>query len=332
MGLEALLDKLVTKHYRQRYIKKLVEKKDVNRLISFLVDVDPAIDPDRKLRTEATEGLVSIVQHDEHALIDMFRDIFKSNVFGFPAKATEVLAGIGEPVVPALVEALKYKNEDVRQLAAEALGKIGPEAKEAIPALIEALKDKNEQVRQYAAGALYSIGPEAKEAIPALIEALKDKVVRQYAADALGSIGPEAKEATGPLLEFLFAYAREYDETLAEPLLAISPNSAISKDVIEDAVKASSYEFFKDQGTDDYVTSLDESNNAIRRLCQIKSPVTSNLLHLVCKKKNKYITDPKFPDTNKLHLDFELQREMARDELKRRGSPAYDPTAFLATT
>ena len=56
--------------------------------------------------------------------------------------------------VPALINTLKDSYEGVREAAAWALGKIGPEAKTATPALIEALKDIEESVRSNAARAL----------------------------------------------------------------------------------------------------------------------------------------------------------------------------------
>ena len=82
---------------------------------------------------------------------------------------------------------LKSKNWQVRQAAAEALGRIG--SKEAVPHLIEALKDEDWNVRFKAAEALGEIG--SKEAAPHLIEALKDENlnVRKAAAEALGEIG-----------------------------------------------------------------------------------------------------------------------------------------------
>ncbi len=64
----------------------------------------------------------------------------------------------------------------MRRIAAFALGKIGPAAKEAVPALIAALKDEDKDVRVYAASALGHIGPAAKEAVPALEAAARDGV------------------------------------------------------------------------------------------------------------------------------------------------------------
>lgn len=68
--------------------------------------------------------------------------------------------------------------------------------KKAIPALIEALKDKDDKVRFYAVLALRILGADAEDAIPALIEALKDKDkrVREHTVDVLGKIGETGKK------------------------------------------------------------------------------------------------------------------------------------------
>ena len=65
-------------------------------------------------------------------------------------------------LINGLVQALKHKQWDVRQSAAEALGKIGPEAKSAVPALIQLLKDDNSIVRYYAAVVLEKVNIEAE--------------------------------------------------------------------------------------------------------------------------------------------------------------------------
>ena len=118
--------------------------------------------------------------------------------------AAHALAEVGQVAVPALIDALKGENEDVRIRATYVLEDIGPDAKAAVPALtIEALKDENEYIREAAAGALGEIDAEA--AVLAFIEALKDKhgEVRCNAAWALGEIGPDAKGAVPALTEAL---------------------------------------------------------------------------------------------------------------------------------
>jgi HEAT repeat protein len=71
--------------------------------------------------------------------------------------AGRVEGGLGPAAVPALAEALKNQNADIRQSAAFALGEIGSAAADAVPALVEALKDQYIDVRQSAADALESL-------------------------------------------------------------------------------------------------------------------------------------------------------------------------------
>ncbi|UCG63712.1 MAG: HEAT repeat domain-containing protein [Deltaproteobacteria bacterium] len=122
--------------------------------------------------------------------------------------AAEALGRIGpdaNEAGPALIEALSDSDYAVRYSAAEALGEIGYDTKEAIRALIKALGDPDSDVRWRAASALGSIGLDAKEAVPALIHALGDDHhrVRYSAAEALGKMGAGAKEAVPALTKML---------------------------------------------------------------------------------------------------------------------------------
>jgi HEAT repeat protein len=62
--------------------------------------------------------------------------------------------------VPALMEALKDNEGDIRWSAAIGLGTLGESAKEAIPALQVALRDRDRRVREAARVALSRIDPE----------------------------------------------------------------------------------------------------------------------------------------------------------------------------
>ena len=62
-------------------------------------------------------------------------------------------------VVPALVEALKDQESDIRRSAAIGLGELAESAQEAIPALQAVLKDRDARVRESAGVALYRIDP-----------------------------------------------------------------------------------------------------------------------------------------------------------------------------
>ena len=67
--------------------------------------------------------------------------------------------GDAAQTVPALIEALKAKESDVRWSAAIGLGYYGEEAKDAIPALQAAQRDRDARIREAAGKALTRIDP-----------------------------------------------------------------------------------------------------------------------------------------------------------------------------
>jgi HEAT repeat protein len=83
------------------------------------------------------------------------------------------LGRIGAAAIPALVDVLHDPDPLLRRHAAQALARIGPDARDAVPDLIVALQDRDEEVRKNVARALGQIGPEARAAVPALLEELK---------------------------------------------------------------------------------------------------------------------------------------------------------------
>ena len=118
---------------------------------------------------------------------------------GIEARAAETqpetpVAG-GERVAKELMKLLPSPRWELRLWAADNLGKLGSDAKDAVHALIPLLTDCVPAIRQSAADALGRIGPAAKEAAPALAGRLTDPTpnVRNAAAAALIAIGPDAK-------------------------------------------------------------------------------------------------------------------------------------------
>jgi hypothetical protein len=71
--------------------------------------------------------------------------------------ASETLVRIGEPAIPALLEALKDESPTVRRWAALVLAELGPAAPGAIGPLMDALADGDESVRLAAAQALRAV-------------------------------------------------------------------------------------------------------------------------------------------------------------------------------
>ena len=121
----------------------------------------------------AVEAIADVMVSDEDAEI---RD-----------RAAAVLAQMGAPAAAALVSVLRSTPE-ARPLAAKALGRMEAEA---VHALIEALEDIDPEVRRIAADVLGSVGPAAAPAIGVLEQALEDKdvLVGLAAHGALQAIG-----------------------------------------------------------------------------------------------------------------------------------------------
>ena len=83
---------------------------------------------------------------------------------------------------------LRDPDPKLRKKAVFTLGNIGPSDPVVLPALLEALKDANADVRCEAILALVKYGPGAKDAIPVLTEVQakeRDATARAYAAEAL---------------------------------------------------------------------------------------------------------------------------------------------------
>jgi HEAT repeat protein len=106
--------------------------------------------------------------------------------------------GCGKKSTDGLIADLKSTNEKDRIVAARLLPDRKGDAAQVVPALIEALKDKDGDVRWSAAIGLGYFGEQAKEAIPSLQAAQRDRDarVREAAGVALTRIDPDAFPAS----------------------------------------------------------------------------------------------------------------------------------------
>jgi HEAT repeat protein len=98
-----------------------------------------------------------------------------------------------------LIADLKSTEERERIIAVRTLPQRTADAAQVVPALIEALKDRDADVRVSAAIGLGSFGEQARDAIPALQAAQKngrDARVREAAGKALKRIDPTAAAKT----------------------------------------------------------------------------------------------------------------------------------------
>jgi HEAT repeat protein len=141
--------------------------------------------------------------------------------------AAEALGRIGPEALPVLVAALASPDKKARSLAAGVLGVMGPGAAAALPALVRTLGDAERGVRAEAQQALGLIQPDALRLVPVLVEALSDPspAVRVAAAAHLGMLGPQATEAVPPLIQALTDRAPKVQEAAAAALGDIGPGA-----------------------------------------------------------------------------------------------------------
>jgi HEAT repeat protein len=178
-------------------------------------------DKNRDVRLRAADAIAKMGPFAAKAHEDLLQAL-KGNDRYVRSSVAEALAksGRADVGVPVLIEGLK--DVQVGMWAAEALGEIGAPARQALPALLEAMKGDNDNLRRAAALAVVRLG-ETDNGLPILIKALKHEVpdTRAYTAEVLGQVGPPAKKAVGALREAMKDESPAVRKAAAEALRKI---------------------------------------------------------------------------------------------------------------
>lgn len=215
----------------------------VKYLVALLDDEEAAI------RADAADGLGTLGAKAVPVLIEQLTSALQE-LKGKPGqrnakyKAWGIVTGLGRiaeqigpeaaPALDAVVEAADCGDEDVRRVAAVALGFF--QGEKAIAALARRLKDLDESVQWHALVALERHGGAA---LPTLVAALQEEAISGFVAAALGRIGDG--ETLKPLLDRLAAAkgAGQVDLLwgIGELLRRYpsSPNAAAAKKALEAA-------------------------------------------------------------------------------------------------
>lgn len=140
-------------------------------------------DEDQGVQQAAIDALIAY--QDEVTVYNVLPLLFNDRV-AVRNMAQEILEKIGEIGIDLLGEHIKVKDEDVRKMISDILGKLNRH--EVIPLLLEMLKDQNLNVKSSAAEGLGRIGDST--VVESLINLLKDdEWVAIFAIIALGKIG-----------------------------------------------------------------------------------------------------------------------------------------------
>jgi hypothetical protein len=146
-----------------------------------------------------------------------------------------------------------------------------------------------------------------------------------------------APEELADVIEWSFkrifdSYGIGYTPQFTEKMLAgISELVGFEPVVMNFFIKAIGFTYSYESGENKPVLSHKETAAAINRLRSANTPATSNILHLISRKKDLTISqfDPTGEVVSSFNLSFEEHRKLALDELERRGFPAYSPLNYL---
>lgn len=149
-------------------------------------------------------------------------------------RSAYALTCIGDAARPALIEALKSDDTEIRLGAAKALGGMGPRAKDAVPALIENLGHGDEALRVEVIESLGAIGADA---VGPLSKSLgwPDARLRSGSARSLGAIGVAAA-AAGPIL--IERAKSDTESSVRAAALAALPKLGLAQEQIVPALVA----------------------------------------------------------------------------------------------
>jgi HEAT repeat protein len=171
-------------------------------------------------RADAAEELPKIdVPRD--ALATVLRTDASDKVREAAARALETIGPDARGAVGALALALKDKNTGTIAAAADALRRMGKDAREAQPELQALLANKKAEAsaRTVAAFTLGTFGGDAREALPTFKEVLQDASaplpVRKQVAESIGKLGRDGAEAA-PLLGIVLLEKGLLEKALAE--------------------------------------------------------------------------------------------------------------------
>lgn len=227
----------------------------------------------------------------------------------------------------SFLPALKSYYNPIRFEAAEALGVRGFD--QAVGPLIEAAYDKAEEVRSAAIDSLVKIGG-AKVTEALIREFEKGNLqpdIRYGFARGLGMIGD--KKVAASVIEFIFtSYAHEW-------LSKFSSFKNLFGDYTHIIDFARTYSTSsKRVGISSYIERYTYEINidCVEELSKINTPVSSNILHLLVKMKDVHGLPGEEEDgySRLKSVSFQPIRKLARDELKKRGNPPYDSSAYLS--
>jgi hypothetical protein len=193
----------------------------------------------------------------------------------------------------------------------------------------EALFDSDEEVREFALKESFDMGLIDKETLqelhPGGLEVWDiPKVLKQISKYR---ISPEIIDI---VLKSTFREHHDLEEW-KEGLMALVTESGLTSTLVDWIIGAITIDTYDDGLINE--VSLKRSDAAVAALCGLKSQIASNILQLIAQKKDTSVSfqpDTEGGESIKVIVSFQDQRNLALEELRRRGNPPYDISAYLS--
>lgn len=206
-------------------------------LRQVLKDSDPAT------RAAAARALAQVAPEYPETVKVLIEDGLCSGDRIFRDIHVEPLRRHGKLAVAPLCAALKDSNPEVKEMVAEVLGRIGPEAKEAVPGLLELAKEKSASpARAAAIRALGQIKADAKAVVPVLFDQARADLregIHAGVFDALRNFGGEAAGARRFLEEGLKTSDQRFLHAVA--LLRLDPEAREARLLLIEYLETAQY-------------------------------------------------------------------------------------------
>lgn len=228
-------------------------------------------DQDRNVRQQAAMALAGFGLADKLILDELVRGMAQPHPGRYHTQPEDArsamwaLVKLKAKAVPALIRALDDTTFGGRYLVVEALGNIGPEAKESLPAITRAMKNRKYKHFPEMVRAKWRIDGDAAYAVKELIPLLETKDGRSCggAIDVLAAMGPDAKDAVPAIGQALKRYK---EPELVRALHTLAPHA---KDLCVAAIR----EALAEPGL------VEESAIALQSLGVSAKEVVPQLLH-----------------------------------------------------
>ena len=213
----------------------------------------------------------------------------------------------------------------LRECAIRALGEI--KDKRAVEPLIQILdlnKRISKEVRDAAMEALIEIG-DKKAANAVLMWLLQNNYICTIYYEKLKELkklGFQTMKCLSKRIERLKNLFDDYAEPIAK-VTTVFEVRYYEADFIDDIPPIRNYTY-----------DLDIAEEGVKQLCEIRTHISNNIIYLVSQMGDTKVRVREqdimgYVDTIYDVLNREKLRKLAREELKRRGNPVYDPSVFL---